>query len=119
MFNKDILFKRLEQIQTELTKHGSGLKKVFLANEDTSINLTQFAYGEFAQGETCEIHCHPTMDEYFYFLEGSGVYIVDGEEIIITKDSFLRIPAGNYHELQCNKKKLKFVYFGIATDDSY
>lgn len=50
------------------------------------------------------------MDEYFFFLEGSGVYIVDGEEIILTKDSFLRVPAGNYHEIRCTKKKLKFIY---------
>lgn len=47
MPEQDVHFEQLDKLLGQLTNHGSGLKKVFLANEDSSINLTQFAYGEF------------------------------------------------------------------------
>jgi quercetin dioxygenase-like cupin family protein len=89
---------------------------VFLSNGDTATNLTQFAYGRFMPGEVCEEHVHPTMEEYFYFLQGTGTYTVDGNTYTLEPGVFLRIPAGVPHMLQAGgNESLEFVYFGVAT----
>ena len=115
MFEKIIA--KLENLEGEPTAHLSGLKKVFLSNEDTDSQLTQFAYGIFNPGEVCPKHKHPTMEEIFYFLKGRGEYMVGGELLSIGPGVFLRIPANVEHELRnTGDEILEFVYFGIALD---
>lgn len=98
------------------TAHGQGEKFVFLKNGETATALTQFAYGIFQPGEVCSRHAHETMEEYFYFLKGSGEYIVGDENIQLQEGVFLRIPAKTPHELKAiGNMPLEFVYFGIAT----
>ena len=117
MSTRKKVFEYLENIKGEPTAHLSGLKKVFLTNKDTDSQLTQFAHGEFAPGEICKLHAHETMDELFYFINGTGVYRVNGEEVALKPGTFLRIPAKSEHELiNTGKSKLEFVYFGIALD---
>lgn len=117
MSTKKNFFEYLENIKGEPTAHLSGLKKVFLKNEDTDSKLTQFAHGMFAPGEICARHVHQTMDELFYFMKGTGIYRVNGEEISLKPGTFLRIPAKAQHELiNDGKGNLEFVYFGIALD---
>ena len=115
MINKKSLIKYLNKLHFKKTNHGSGRKKVFLSNNDTHTALTQFAYGEFNPGERCERHSHPTMEECFYFISGSGTYIVGDDTYKLSAESFLRIPAGTPHELRCADEPLKFVYVGLAT----
>lgn len=115
--HKSKIFEYLENIEGEPTAHLSGLKKVFLTNEDTTSNLTQFAHGTFKPGEICELHIHPTMIECFYFIKGNGEYQVGDENVKIRPGSFLQIPANTPHELVNNgSENLEFVYFGVATD---
>lgn len=109
--------KRLSDIEGELTAHLSGFKQVFLCNEDTDSKLTQFAYGVFKPGEFCPSHKHATMEECFFFLKGTGVYVVGAREILLEPNTFLRIPANEAHELKnTGSVNLEFVYFGIAID---
>lgn len=115
MSNK--IFEYLENIKGEPTAHLSGLKKVFLKNSDTESQLTQFAFGDFAPGETCPRHEHSTMYECFYFIKGTGKYIVDTETVEIRPGTFLKIPPQTQHELiNTGTENLEFVYFGIAVD---
>lgn len=109
------LFQYLENIKGESTAHLSGLKKVFLTNNASKSSLTQFAFGELGPGESCEEHLHPTMEEFFFFIDGSGKYSIDGEVIEIKKNTFITIPANTKHSLHSTgNEKLTFVYFGIA-----
>ena len=117
MLEQKTLFQSLTELTFDVTNHGPGRKKVFLTNDDSDTNLTQFAYGVFQPGEHCERHLHSTMEEYFYFISGSGKYIIDNETFNISPKIFLRIPAGLTHELKCTDEKLIFVYFGISTDN--
>jgi mannose-6-phosphate isomerase-like protein (cupin superfamily) len=117
MLERKTLFRSLKELTFDITNHGSGRKKVFLTNDDSDTNLTQFAYGELQPGENCERHLHPTMEECFYFISGSGKYIVGNETYEISSKFFLRVSAGTAHELSCTTETLKFVYFGISTDN--
>lgn len=94
-----------------------GLKWVFLKEEDTSTDLTQIAYGRLKPGEICPKHKHLTMEEYFYFVKGTGKYMIDGKVSEISPGLFLRIPAEMEHQLEAiGDSHLEFVYFGIATE---
>lgn len=109
--------KHITEIKGEETAHQSGCKSVFLSSSDTQTNLTQFAYGKFKPGEKCENHSHPTMEELFYFLKGTGIYSVGNQKITLKPGLFLRIPANTNHELvNSGLEDLEFVYFGIATE---
>lgn len=106
----------INTILPTVTAHGQGQKFVFLKNGDSQTDLTQFAYGKFQPGECCEQHIHETMEEFFFFLEGTGEYLVNGEIIYLKKGVFLRIPAKAPHELKATgNQPLEFIYFGIAT----
>jgi quercetin dioxygenase-like cupin family protein len=109
------IFSYLEDLKGEPTAHLSGLKKVFLANEDTDSNLTQFAYGVFEPGESCPKHSHPTMIECFYFISGEGIYTVGDMKVKLQPGTFLKIPENIDHELvNDGTENLEFVYFGVA-----
>ena len=111
------IFELLKNITATHTAHGMGKKFVFLNNTDTQTALTQFAYGCMAPGEGCEEHTHTTMDEFFFFLKGNGLYKVGDAEYELKPESFLRIPAGVPHSLLATGDgNLEFVYFGVATE---
>ncbi len=106
-----------KQIKAEANSHSQGIKRVFINNNDTTTALTQFAYGIMEPDEQSGTHSHKTMDEYFYFISGNGIYEINDQIIEIVPETFVCIPRGNKHNL-INKsdKALEFVYFGIATD---
>lgn len=114
------MFKQVGQKKKDnfqLTSHNIGRKKVFVLNKGTNSCLTQVAYGELEPGEIIEPHKHQTMGEYFYFIEGSAHYVINGENHDISPGSFLKIPSNIVHSLVCNGVGiLKFFYFGIAVD---
>ena len=97
------------------TAHGIGVKKILLRKGESNSNLTQIAYGSLEPEEEVEIHRHQTMEEYFFFLDGKGIYNVDGENVELEKGVFVRIPANTDHAMKCTgTAKLEFFYFGIA-----
>ena len=111
------IFSYLNNIEGEPTAHLTGLKKVFLNNQDTESALTQFAYGLFKPNEKCELHIHPSMIECFFFIKGNGKYMVEDQVVNLQPDTFLQIPPNTPHELiNDGNEDLEFVYFGIATD---
>ena len=113
--SKHIISTHLSEVQAVSTAHSVGIKKVLLRSGESNSNLTQIAYGSLAPGEQVAIHKHPTMEECFFFLEGKGIYNVEGESIDLEKGTFVRIPANTDHAMKCTgTEKLEFFYFGVA-----
>jgi len=109
------VFQHLNDIMPSETAHQQGRKFVFLRNEDSVTDLTQFAYGKFMPGEDSQDHVHLTMEECFFILKGEGGCIINGVYNKLTPGTFLRIPAGVTHKLKADVGEvLEFVYFGIA-----
>jgi len=107
-------------LKFQSTSHPKGRKKVFISKNDTRTSLTQFAYGELDPGDKIEAHRHPTMEEFFYFIEGSGFYYIDNKKFPIKSGSHINIPADTEHSLVCNENDiLKFIYFGIECGKEY
>jgi quercetin dioxygenase-like cupin family protein len=93
------------------TAHAAGKKKVLFGSQGV---VTQFAYGRIGQHEEIPAHHHETMDEYFYFLKGTGSYKIAGEVVALHPGIAVFISAGVSHGLLADTD-LEFVYFGIAT----
>lgn len=107
----------LEELEGNPSSHLTGMKKVFLSNEEDDSNLTQFAFGKFSPGESCEAHSHGTMNEYFYFISGSGKYYIGEEVLALKPGTFIKIPAQTLHWLlNDGDEDLTFVYFGVAVE---
>ena len=97
------------------TSHKVGRKKVLISNDETESCLTQFAYGELDSGDKIETHVHPTMDEYFYFIDGEGKYRIGEQSYNVFGGCHITIPANKSHSLESTgNDTLKFVYLGIA-----
>src|SRR3982750_818493 len=109
----DIL-KKLSELEPVNTAHKVGQKFVFLKGEDTPTAVTQVAYGTMEAGEVVELHMHPTMEEYFYFVEGAATYTVADQLYPCTAGTFIRIPANTLHGLSTNSSAAAFFYFGVA-----
>jgi len=108
-------FIKLSDIPDELNNHQNSIKRVFVRNEDTVSAITQVAYGFMQKAESSGLHQHATMDEYFYFIKGTGVYTVGAEEYIIEPKTFVRVSATTPHNLvQTGHETLEFVYWGVA-----
>jgi mannose-6-phosphate isomerase-like protein (cupin superfamily) len=115
MSKKPDISKHLSEVPETAVSHSSGIKKVLLRQGDSAGCLTQIAYGSLNPLEQVEFHTHPTMEEYFFFLGGEGVYYVGPEEVKVSRDVFVCIPANTSHSLKCSgNDKLEFFYFGVA-----
>ena len=106
-----------DHIKAQQNVHLSGLKKVFVNASESETSLTQFAHGAMARLQESGAHAHKTMDEYFYFISGTGVYVIDDIKNDVYASIFVKIPAGIIHNLiNVGDRQLEFVYFGIATE---
>lgn len=106
-----------DELSEILTAHNSGTKKVLLNNEHSGNVITQIALGKLEPGESVESHLHKTMKEYFYFTEGFGQYLIEGQVHELSKGSFVIIPEKTEHALiNTGEVPLIFFYFGIAND---
>lgn len=90
----------LTSIQSSITSHAVGEKRVLLSRDESGCGLTQIAVTDLKAGEVAEAHIHPDMQEGFYVLDGQLDVILDGETKHCKKDDFVFIENGISHELQ-------------------
>jgi len=115
MKNK-LIYKEIEEVKAVSTAHLSGMKQILLNKDETESSLTQVAVGVLQPGEIVENHLHYDMEESFYFLEGKGVYQIDGKQFSIGSGTYIHIPRNTEHLLKAEgKTPLKFIYWGIET----
>jgi mannose-6-phosphate isomerase-like protein (cupin superfamily) len=109
----------LNNLKALSTNHGVGNKFLFRSDYELNNNLTQIAYGSFLPGESCELHSHLTMDEYFFIIRGVGEYLIGDEVLKLKEGTFIEILAGTPHMLSAfGSQKLEFVYWGVSVVNS-
>lgn len=67
-----------------------------LIAEDEEITMTAYRV-TIAPGSRTAVSYHPTAEELYYVLSGSGVAILDGVEYPLAAGDFLRLPANTRH----------------------
>ena len=94
-------------------------KKVIVKHEeaDPQSKLMMVNLARVLVGKVHPAHIHRTMEEIFYFLEGEGEVILDGEVESVRSGDRIIVPAGVSHEIRnTGKIELKFIGIGIALD---
>jgi len=109
----NLVFRQIHEIDSIATTHQIGEKRVFVTNDFCQSNLMQAAIGLLALDEIVENHLHPTMEEFFYFLEGEAIFSIDDKDYNCSKGTFIKIPINTMHQLKADSD-IKFIYWGIA-----
>lgn len=115
MIEKDVIIRNISDVIPTPTNHGTGEKRMLISNEETSTMITQVAVTMLKKGENVEIHSHPTMEEHFIFLEGECETTINGNIIMCSAGTFLKIPANTKHSLSPTTD-IRMITIGIATE---
>ena len=115
MIEKDVIIRHLSDIAPVSTMHGNGAKRVLVSNNETETLITQVAITELKAGENVEPHFHPTMEEHFIFLEGECETTINGDIVMCSAGTFLKIPANTEHSLHPSTD-IRMITIGIATE---
>ena len=97
------------------TSHNSGEKFVFYKSSDCVSNITQVAHGRLLKDEIIEFHNHPTMEEFFYVLNGRVEFSLQDEVFNIGSFEILRVPPNIKHRLLAIENS-EFFYWGVSVD---
>ncbi|WP_170139420.1 cupin domain-containing protein [Larkinella arboricola] len=89
------------------------MKKILLSGRDDLTRVTQIGWGTLLPTEKIPPHRHMDMDEFFFFIKGTGSMKVNGQDFILTEGVFISVPAIALHELECTGEPLEFFYFGL------
>lgn len=115
MIENEIIIRNLGDIIPTPTNHGTGEKRVLITNEETNTLITQVAVTKLKKGENVETHSHPTMEEHFIFLEGECETTINGDIVMCSAGTFLKIPANTEHSLHPSTD-IRMITIGIATE---
>jgi mannose-6-phosphate isomerase-like protein (cupin superfamily) len=107
------MIKKLDTIPSIKTAHGSGLKNVFVEKQDVLSNLTQAAIGTITNLDFIEPHKHPTMEEYYFILDGEVTFTINDEICDCKKNTFVLVPNNIMHSLKTNDFVI-FLYWGVS-----
>ena len=94
-------------------------KKVLIRRDeaDPKSKLMMFQLCKIPPKTTHVAHTHQTMDEIFYFTEGSGEIEINNEVEKINAGDRIIVPAGQMHQVRnLGKTELKFIGLGVAVD---
>lgn len=95
--------------------HDSGRKKVLFNYQDVDTPCRQISIATFHAGDLCEEHTHPTLDEHFYWQQGAGTFVIDGEEVPFAAGDYIYVPARSRHSIRFDADS-QCVCIGIALD---
>lgn len=115
MSNKQVVVKRISEINNIPTTHGLGHKKILIDGNHTDISITQIAYTKLAVGDVVEKHVHLTMDEHFIILEGMCHLYCVGNDYRVEKGLYMYVPAGVEHRIEV-VEPLTVITIGVATE---
>lgn len=99
------------QLDTVITSHSSGLKKVLSQGFQHNFKIKQIAIGILKEGVAIPEHRHNDMDECYYILEGHGTVQIEGQTFTLQPELFINIPAGSLHKFESRSPLLRFLYF--------
>lgn len=103
----------------EPTRHGAHIMKEVVVRGGQIPNMTQIAFATLPEGPAeVEPHRHPTMWECYLVVEGTAIYSVDGDEVLMKPGDFLAIPPNTLHNQTVTHAPHRIFYWGIAVSDS-
>ena len=81
-------------------------------------NVAGFSVATLLPGQDVSSHQHESMHEFFYILEGKGVFIIDGKEESVEPGTFLHIAPHEKHRISVpvGGAKMKILLSGVVVE---
>ena len=111
--NSGLIVRQLEDLSGVATSHGVGRKCILAGAGECGSGVTQAAFGVLAPGEEVGEHIHPTMEEFYFFLDGEAEMHAGGRVFVCRGHTFVKIPPGMPHGMRL-KSITRFLYWGVA-----
>ena len=92
--------KSLKDIESVMSLHGCGEKKVLLAKEETQTNLTQIAIIYLKAGEEGNPHMHWDIEEGFFVINGEIELLMGSTPIRMTVGDYVHVEMAAIHNLK-------------------
>ena len=77
--------------------HGGALTKLLVTRENAGARNLDFFLSSYAPKAFAALHSHEVSEEIFYFLEGEGLFILDGERFTVKAGSVVFVPPKTEH----------------------
>ena len=91
----------LEQCTPFVTTDGSIIREL-LAHRNSSIGNQSLAEATVPPGVITQLHHHPTTEEIYYVLSGSGQMEIEGQKRQVGPGDAIAIPPGKSHRIHNN-----------------
>lgn len=92
--------KQLSDIIPQMTGHKVGLKRILVSKDETESDITQIAVTTLRAGEETDRHCHPSMEEFFFFLSGKLELTARYDTRVCGQGDFVMVGCGEMHQLK-------------------
>ncbi len=111
------------QVKTGIVKNAAE-SEIYFVRENTAITIliskkdgidsTSLCSEEVLPGNGIAVHKHLNEDEMFYFIKGSGLFILDEKEIAVSAGSAAFVPRGIWHGLKNTGSDVLVFTFGYT-----
>lgn len=86
-------------------------------------NVAGYSVATLLPGQRVAPHQHSTMHEFFYILEGTGVFTIDGKDTQVEPGTFLHVAPHEIHEIvvpsDSSTGEMKMLVSGVVVEDRY
>lgn len=73
--------------------------EIYLLKDNKTLNNLVLSSTKLYRGQSTRGHSHAGQEEVYFFVQGSGVMIVDEERFRVTPGSVVLIPDGAFHRV--------------------
>lgn len=88
----------LNNAKAFITMDGSEIREL-LAHRNSCIRKQSLAEARIAVGSATQAHYHPSTEEIYFILAGSGSMVIDGETRQVGPGDAIAIPPGAIHHI--------------------
>lgn len=95
------MVRRFEEYEwVDLAGHrDAALTKLLVTREECGAEHIDFFVSSYAPKAFAQEHVHEKSEEIFYFLKGSGLFVLDGERHIVEPGMVIFVPPGTAHAI--------------------
>lgn len=84
-------------IKPEVTKQDWGALNVFLNRKYSGAAFVEAGVFRCDPGKSLQLHTHEGADEYCWVFEGTGIFVIDGNEYEVKAGEVIKIPKDIEH----------------------
>lgn len=95
------MVRRIEEFRwVDLAGHrDAALTKLLVTNETCGAQNIDFFVSSYAPKACAELHSHAVSEEIFYFVSGSGLFVLGNETHTISAGIVIFVPPGTEHAI--------------------